>query len=1843
MNKFISNTLAYIMLIVLSVLSSCSDKNPSAIIDSNAYVEAFTHGTISRKSTIYLIFNRDIESSKLDYTKLESLIKISPKVEGTFAFENNRTIAFKPADAFKRGESYVVDADLSEWFGEGESFKFSFDILTGQVRCRFDELAINEKNEDAYDVKLAVMTTDVESDADVEKAIGIYSGSKDVTSQLNCEWTHDVDGYHHTLTLVGVQSLSTVQTFTIKGDNSVFENNNVAVLEEVDIPTNEFDLLSINYVTSPERYIEVAFTKLLDEKANYNGLAFISDNVSEAVKVKGNTLRLFPDAGKSGDVLVSLSQNIRSKKGQKLGKDIMRNVEINKNENKPQIKLIGKGTIIPTSDKIIIPFQAVNVRGVVVRVVKVLSDNMGQFLQENDYSEYTYLTRVGRIIAYKTVFLDEDGADLTRWNNFGIDLKEIINPEPGTLYRVELSFDKSLSAWPGCENDNLSKSQIMANDKLRFKEECERFNNGSYYYTDYYSYWWDDEDEDPTKDSYYHGKAKGRNVLATNLGITAMCGADGVYKAVVNNLTSAKPESGVKIEAYNYQNQKIAEAETNSQGFADVKVADETNSPYYLKAIKGKEVTYLKVNSGNSLSYSAFDTKGEVVQKGLKGFIYGERGVWRPGDTLHLGFMLNEVVKTLPEDHPVVLSVSNPMGQVYSNQTRNKSVMGIYRFDVPTEPEVPTGIWTATVSVGGTYFSKNLRIETIKPNRLKINLALPKVIVANRQLGATLHSEWLNGSRAKNLKYDIEATFYPTKTEFDNYKDYVFDSPATEFTNSEYQVANGVLSNVGDANINVSLSGASDAPGMLIGNFTTRVYEQSGEFSTDVSSTKFSPYQYYVGVKSPQKGWRQLATGKKHKYMIATVDANGQTAPTRNVTIEVYKVSWYWWWESMSSSEMADYVSDSYNKPVKRFLLRTNSSGVAEFDLDFADNEWGTYMVLASDVQGGHKSGVLSYFDWDYMENRQSVSSGEAATQLKFTVDKDEYQPGDKISVVIPSSQGSRAIVSVCNGSKVLSTDSYECSAEQTTVKLPVTEDMHPNAYVCVNLIQPHSNTENDLPIRLYGVQPVKVTSPKSYLYPEISMDDEIKSESDYSISVSEKDGREMAYTLAIVDEGLLDLTHFKTPDPWAAFNAREALGVRMWDMYQDVVGAFGGRLEQIFSIGGDDALNNGPKAIVNRFTPIVKVEGPFILAKGKKQKHTFNMPNYNGRVRVMVIAGDGRAYGSTDKSVLVRKPIMLLGTLPRVIGVGETMDIPATVFATKDGVGNISTKIECSDNMEVVGGSTQTLTLNKQGDETVRFRIKVKDKSGTGYVKLTASAGGDKAVYETNIDIRSTSERQVKVFSSVVEAGKDWTSTINLPGIEGTNSLNIELSGIRPINLEARLSYLLGYPHGCIEQTTSKVFPQLYLSDYTQMSAERKKSTEENVKAGINRLRSFQLGNGLMSYWPGSNSPSDWGSVYAAHFLIEASKKGYLISGNMKDNLLSALRKAARDYNNTKSHGEDLTQCYRLYVLALASKAEMGAMNRMKEGSAKLTQTAKYLLASAYAVSGHADVAKTIAGQTNNLSDSQSWGYTYGSALRDEAIKLIMANAINDNDLIKSGVDYLSDKLSSDDWLSTQETAFSLFALAQYYGKNAVDNTLNYAVTLDGNNLATDKVEARVVNINAFENGKKSAKVNVKNNGKGQLFVRAITEGEMAQGTIEPTANRISISVAYVNEAGQAMSVDKLQQGTNFKARVLIENKSNTDINNLVLTQILPSGWESLSTPYIDKGGDANTLSYRDVRDDRVFSYVDLLRAGKYIELEIDLCATYSGEFYLPAVVCEAMYDNTIHANSDSRFVVVE
>ena len=418
-------------------------------------------------------------------------------------------------------------------------------------------------------------------------------------------------------------------------------------------------------------------------------------------------------------------------------------------------------------------------------------------------------------------------------------------------------------------------------------------------------------------------------------------------------------------------------------------------------------------------------------------------------------------------------------------------------------------------------------------------------------------------------------------------------------------------------------------------------------------------------------------------------------------------------------------------------------------------------------------------------------------------------------------------------------------------------------------------------------------------------------------------------------------------------------------------------------------------------------------------------------------------------------------------------------------------------------------------------------------------------------------------------------------------------------------------------------------------------------MKEVIRRLRSYQTVDGAFAYWPGGTSSNGWGTVYATHFLLEASKKGYLVPEAMKQSVLNNLRRVARNWKPVTSYykdSEEATQAYRLYVLALAGSPEMGAMNRLKEMK-DLTSMSRWSLASAYALVGREDVAQDLISKTTALPSGYSeYDETFGSDVRDQSIQLMTLCLLDKGKEAATLVEELSKQLSSDDWLSTQSTAFALVALSDYLAKYRVDGAMDFTYACGGKDgqVKTDK---NIWSETLLDKAGTSASVELKNTGKSTLFARIITEGIPEQGEEKAYANGVSLAVSYVDLNGSPVNVAQLEQGTNFSAVVTVKTPSARGYNNLVLSEIFPAGWEILNTRFLNESATDSLsagVNYQDIRDDRVYSYIDRLPAGSQVTVKINLCAVYPGRFYLPPVYCEAMYDYLIRANTAGQEVTV-
>ncbi|RZJ63238.1 MAG: hypothetical protein EOO50_17315, partial [Flavobacterium sp.] len=1792
------------------------------------YISSFTGGIVSMRSDIRVVLAFEKKDWKPNQVLDSDLFDISPSADGKVVALSNNTLAFIPDGKLDQDTEYHITFHLKDIIETPKGLEeFRFSLRTIKQDFIITTQDIQSYSKDYQYLNCVMKTADNLDFEDAKKIITAEQKGQNVKIKFDKTMSTPTE---FKFVIDSIRRYVEDTTLDIKYDGSDAGIDQKGKLSYPIIGKDNFKIINVEVPDANNQAVYINFSDPLRKDQDFSGLVSVQTAKNLRYSTEGNVLKVFFEETLKGSQLLEVFQGIESEDGFKMKKSFASRVLFE--QIKPSVRLLKNGSILPSSNNLKINFEAVNLSKVDVKVFKIYKNNIMQFLQDNELNGARDLRRIGQPVAKTTLALkDNKLVNSGKWNTYALDLSKLVTPDPGAIYRVEFSYKKAYSLYE-CENPEADENEYEPED---VDEDDVNYSNAgydNYYYEEDYE--WRDE-QDPCTNSYFYNTRVAINVLATDLGVIAKRGENKSYLFAVNNIVTTEPVCSAKVDLYSFQQQKLATGTTDNLGVVQFKL---NKFAYFAIVSQGSNTTYVKLDDGNSLSVSNFNVSGEALQKGLKGFIYGERGVWRPGDNLYLAFILDDSSNKLPKNQPIKLRLSDPHGKVVYQTVKKSNDLNHYTFVVPTDSEAPTGSWEAMVSVGGARFYKNIKIETIKPNRLRIkNTFERKVLSSAYPNKANLEVTWLHGAVAKNLKVDMQAKFSQQVTTFKGFEKYSFDDVVRKFSTEEVNIFTGRINEAGKASVPIDPKLESEAPGMLKAAFITKVYEEGGDVSTDVVSTTYSPYQTYVGLKSPEPSkYGMLETRKMNRFDIVTVDENGRPKPVKNLDVKVYKVEWRWWWDASNEEDLSNYYASNSTTAYKSFTVTTNAAGKGGFQFALADEEWGRYLIRVSDPDGGHATAETVLIDYPYWSGKTRNTDASMANMLMFTTDKEKYAVGDKAKISFPSSEGGRALISIENGTRVVQTYWTKTLKGETNVDVPITSAMAPNVYFNITLLQPHASTKNDSPIRMYGIVPIEVIDKNTILEPAISMPDVLKPETPFTVKVSEKSGRAMTYTIAIVDEGLLDLTRFKTPNAWDSFYSREALGVKTWDVYDDVIGAYGGKVNQVFSIGGDQDLGGGKAKKANRFKPVVVYLGPFKLEKGQTKSHNIKLPKYIGSVRTMIVAGDvaTSAYGSVEKATPVRSPLMVLASLPRKISPSERVTIPVTVFAMENRIKNVSVQIKTTG-LRVIGSSTQNLTFTEPDEKLAYFNLEVGALTGIGKVQVIATSGNEKSTYDVEIDMTNPNPVTYEFKDILLNPNSSQTISWQTFGVAGSNKARIEVSSMPTMDLNRRLQYLIEYPHGCIEQTTSSVFPQLYLTDVADVDEVRRGNIQRNITAGINRLSTFQLANGGFVYWPGMSQADDWGTSYAGHFLIEAEKKGYVLPINFKSKWISYQQKEAKNWRFISQYGNDFAQAYRLYTLALAGSPDLSSMNRLRETTG-ISNESKLRLAAAYAMAGQKAAGMTLLAKSQIDEDNSPYRYYYyGSDDRNRAMALETLILLGQKPRAFEMARKVAKDMADIRWMSTQTTAYCLYAMSKFAKYNG-GSGMDVQIIKDGKieTVATEKsFTDRSLAIKMGTNG-----VTIKNRKGNTLYVRVLNSGILPVGQEQIIQNNVSASVAYKDRKGNPVNVSKIAQGTEFVAEITVHNQKNEYMENIALTQILPSGFEIVNTRFTDYGGDETTAAdYIDIRDDRTNFYFGM-KSGETKTFRVLLNASYLGTYYLPGLQCEAMYDHSFLAHTKGQ-----
>lgn len=1815
---------------------------------------------VSVEAPIDLTFNREVIPPHLSGKVLDkSPFQFDPPVKGSAKWLNQVTVRYTPSERLEPGREYDVVFKGKTAFGTGKNvndYTFSFKTAEQEVVGFEGDFVPAESGKNMVRFTGTVSFAQPVRIENIQKHLRCVSEKDRVDVAVSAS---KEDGRVVNISLPPMKretkgrTLSFILPARYTADRKEWKR-------DVLLPAaNRFKVLAHMELTdtrSDQTVYGFRFSDPVRKGMDLSGFVSVEPEMDFAVSVDGKYLKIHSDFEYGRKYTIRLTQGLPSALGTELPEDYTATFSFS--NVKPAVEWLSDGIYLPSDNQYKLQFKSINVREVSVTVTRIYENNMGFFVQKNVLHDadarqsnnipyyyrygggrsphsYTDLDRVGKQIYSRNVRLT---TQKNKWIKTELDLSKPFAGKKNAAFVVTLRFGKN----------NLCGRCI--NDRNDYKEGDLFYNEDDYY-------------KSPCRSGYYYRNGTvSKLLIASDIALTLKRARDGTHVYAVNALT-AEPASGLELVEYSYLNQVLQRKTTDSRGHALFPTADNRDEDWERGWEDGGSSStrsrgkgwYIRGEAGNGLAMirldhpswelSSYDISGvDDGQSGMDVFMYADRGVHRPGDTVHLSALIRTDRKVPPSDQYVSLKVTNPLNQTVIETRQKSGPNGHVYFPVPTDIQDPTGNYTARLSVAGKSFSKNLKIETVKPNRLKIDIDVPDTVIsASGTVSGELASRYLFGTPAAGLRVVLKTQYSEKPLSIPTFDDFTFGHPLRTYRTRTKEIFDRTLSDEGKTSISFDVEDVANTPELLRVSLESTVYEKGGGFTKQTKSLVVTPYRGFVGVKNVFRG--RARTGESYKLPIILNKINGEPIVGKKLKIRWYISRRHYWWhydnrdrkdfrEESSTYKIAEYTVFSEDEPV-----------VKEFEID----DYGQHMIEVIDEQGGHSAGLFFFASsW----GQDAPPAEEEIPLLEIASDKNIYYTGDNATVSCETPKDGMAIFTVEQGYRIIHQEVKRVSPGRTEFTFPITNVNVPNCYATISLIQPSNRSDNDLPLRIYGIKPLLVEDPSTRLSIAMSAPEEIKPNERFDIQVSSKAEKEATYTVAVVDEGLLDLTGFETPDAWNHYFQKRRLGVITRDNFDEILGTILPEMDNRVSIGGgmeSERKKRAGESRVQRFKPVVMFAGPVTVKPGKTATTSFVMPNYVGSVRIMVVAAAKNSYASLDKTVPVKQPLMILPTVPRFARPGDIFQAPVSVFSMSENVKSAAVTISVSDNLEIRGESTKSVVFEKPEEKDVSFRVGVKDRIGKGTIIVHAKSDVFSMTDTTSLPLSSSNPYYIKATDTTVTNATTLTLVPKPVGIEGTNSARVAVSRFPDIQLNKRLKDLIRYPYGCIEQTTSSAFPQLYIHKVVDLEGYQKQQMTDNVNAAIKKLRRFKLSNGF-SYWPRTrysrSGYSDWGTSYAGHFLIEARKAGYHVPDDLYDHWLRYAKGNAKTVNE-KNHRY---QTYRLFLLALADEPHVGAMNLVRENYLNaLDPLSKKLLAASYYLAGKESAASQVDSHIRTeITSYRETGGTYGSTLRDRCMLAYLEDVMGNTRAAVRLMRSIARDFHPHGWYSTQETAFALLAIgAIFTDSDVLGGTRKAIIERPGEPDSTLEIVGYQVSVDLSEFFDKE--VSIRTDKSEPLFVTLFEEGIPLGDVVETESEGLELTRNFYDDAGLPITLEQIQQGNMFWVRYRVQSTTGESLSELALSSLFPAGWEiinprmeNVKPPDWVREISPSQGKYMDVRDDRVNWFFDLGGRGK-INFLIRCNPSFAGTYRLPPISVEAMYSPEYYARIESDTVTVE
>ncbi len=1327
--------------------------------------------------------------------------------------------------------------------------------------------------------------------------------------------------------------------------------------------------------------------------------------------------------------------------------------------------------------------------------------------------------------------------------------------------------------------------------------------------------------------------AEQRWVLVTDLGMVAKWG-DGELAVWVSSFADLEAVAGARVTLLSDQNQVLAEGSTGGEGvvrFGGERLREGT--PYLLLAERGGDFSFLLLEQ-SGIDVTGLDVGGAPAQaQGYDAFLYGERDLYRPGEVVEGLAVVRDKALKAPPAMPLVLVHSDPQGQEQESQRVTTDARGLAAFRLELAGYAETGHHLLEAKAGEKVIGQyRFQVEEFIPDRIKVEIqpASPAVVGAG-EIVYEVSSAYLFGPPAAGLAVEsrarlVEAPFAPK-----GFEAFTFANPERKFQEVEIASDSGELDEAGRKTFRAVVPPGLSPPAALEAVITARAQEKGGRGVTAMTRVPVHPFPRYVGLRKAAEGYAD--PGQPVAFEWVTVAPDGSPAPAGALSAELYHDRWN---TLLRRGGDGNFRYESVRDP-QLVETRALPAGAPRGTLSMTPPRYGAYRLVLTDLAAGSSTEVELYASgWGF-----SPWAIKSPGRVELDLDLASYAPGATATVQVRAPFPGKLLLTV-ERQGVLHSETHRLTGNTATVTLPVAASWRPNVYVTATLIRGAKDLAPGEPGRAFGAVPLAVDRAEKQLTVAITAPQEMRPETPLEVKVTTAPGA--VVTVAAVDEGILRLIGQQTPDPFSFFYRKLALAVRSFDTFALLLPEVGAAPAG----GGEGESRLGQfvsTASMLRVEPVALWSGVLEAGADGTAVARFEVPDFQGNLRLMAVAIDGDRFGSGEKGLVVRDRVVALPTLPRFLQLGDRLEVPVAVRNDTGRDGEFEVAMTFEQPGQQPGGGPETLSRRlavANGSEGLVYLPLIAGQvAGVADFTVTVEGNGERTRSRAKLPLRhALPPRSLTRSGSLTQ--QQTTLTLDGQGLKPeTVRQELTLGPVPVVNLKGRLRDLLDYPYGCLEQTVSRTFPLVYLADLArQLEPDlfEEADPEALVDQGLRRVGSMQLPTGGFSMWPDGDAAQPWASLWATHLLVEAGKAGHYVAGEDR-----ALEYATSLVTAKASYTADELDriAYALFILARADRADRGSMDFLRERHAKaLPSQARALLAAAYAAVGSPDlVPQLVAGIADAERVERQTGGNFASTLRNRALLLLaLLEAQPDDPRIPELADRIAREAESGEAWTTQENAWAFLALGQLFSERTGEGTVSLQVRYAGREIGAytgEMLTFRDLDAGPFVLAAAAPLP------PGRVYYSLAARGVPTDAAARPSSEGLEIERSFLTRDGGKADLAALEQGDLVVMKTRVRSVAGP-VENVVVSNLLPPGLEvenprlrsSESLPWVtDANLDPEEL---DLRDDRVLAFT-ALPANQWQTIYTVLRAVVPGTYKLPPPQAEAMYDPRLTATGEA------